>query len=197
MPTVHARALLRAVEILGGIDELARQVDVPAYDLAVWMKGEVMPPLAVFLKAVDIISEHETGRLHRLGTRPTGAPGQRALRMLVIDDRAEVRYLAGKRLRKLGHEVYEAADGATGLELARQHRPDVILVDIVLPDMPGYEVGRLLRAEFGRTALIAAVTGFAELDASKSFEAGFDRHFRSPIEPAELERWLNSAPSEA
>jgi CheY-like chemotaxis protein len=116
-------------------------------------------------------------------------------RSLVIDDRPDVRYIAGRRLGALGHEVLEAPDGATGLHLARAYRPEVVLVDIVLPDMDGYELARLLRAELGPTVRIAAMTGFPQFDASRSLDAGFDQHFLSPIEPAALESWLGVRPS--
>lgn len=205
MPPVHARALKRAAELLGGIEHFAKHVGMPAHDLVGWMNGEGTPPLGVFLKAVDIISEHQGAGLGVASGAGAGAQasetlpqfGDGRLRMLVIDDHPEIRYIAGKRLRELGHVVYEAADGATGLQLARAHRPDVILVDIVLPDMQGYEVARQLRIEFGRTALIAAVTAFTELDRGKSLEAGFDQHFHSPIEAAALQSWLGGTQADA
>lgn len=211
MPPVHARALKRAAELLGGIEPFARHVGVPAHELVAWMNGEGMPPLGVFLKAVDIISERQAADLGAASESALGAQasadaqaseslphfGDGRLRMLVIDDHPEIRYIAGKRLREMGHIVYEAADGATGLQLARAHRPDVILVDIVLPDMQGYDVARELRTEFGRTALIAAVTAFRELEPGASLEAGFDQHFHSPIEPAALQSWLGGTLADA
>lgn len=67
MPTVHARALKRAVEILGGVDQLSARLDVPIYDLRLWMRSERTPPLTVFLRAVDIISEHDIASLCERG----------------------------------------------------------------------------------------------------------------------------------
>jgi hypothetical protein len=65
MATVHARALRRAAEILGGIDELAKFLHVPSFVLKRWVQGNAVPPLGVFLKAVDLIGEHKTTSLTR------------------------------------------------------------------------------------------------------------------------------------
>ena len=109
---------------------------------------------------------------------------------VVIDDRPDVRYIVGKRLRAMGFEVHEAADGRGGLALARRHRPEVILVDIVLPDIDGYQVARELRRELGRSVRMAAMTGFGTTYSAECLEAGFDQIFPSPVEPAALESWL-------
>ena len=65
MPTVHARALKRAIEILGGIDEFSRHAKVSAYDLALWIRGDGVPPMDAFLVAVDVICEHDKAALNR------------------------------------------------------------------------------------------------------------------------------------
>lgn len=76
MPTVHARALKRAAEILGGIDKLATFLNVPPFPLKFWIEGMDVPPLRAFLKAVDAIAEYETGRL----TMPTTSATEPATR---------------------------------------------------------------------------------------------------------------------
>lgn len=113
--------------------------------------------------------------------------------VLVIDDRLDTRYTLEKRLRAMGHLVYLAADGVAGIRLARQHRPDVILLDVWLPDMDGYEVARALRRELGGTPKIAAMSSFTELDPAESIDAGFDQYLRKPIEAEFLASWLGRA----
>jgi CheY-like chemotaxis protein len=84
----------------------------------------------------------------------------------------------------LGHEVQTAYDGPTAVEFALKHCPDVILLDIGLPGMSGYDVARQLRQESAcRDALIVAITGYGqEEDIRKSKEAGFDHHLVKPID---------------
>jgi CheY-like chemotaxis protein len=113
--------------------------------------------------------------------------------VLVIDDRLDTRYTLEKRLRAMGHDVHVAADGGMGIQLARQHRPDVVLVDVWLPDMDGYEVARQLRMELGGTPRIAAMSSFTELDPARSIDAGFDQYLRKPIAPEFLASWLGTA----
>jgi CheY-like chemotaxis protein len=89
-----------------------------------------------------------------------------------------------KLLKLLGHDVQIAYNGPTAIELARSHRPEVVLLDIGLPSMNGYEVAKKLRAEdCCKDALIIAVTGYGqEEDRSRSQEAGFDHHLVKPID---------------
>lgn len=63
MPTVHARAIMRAVEILGGVDEFSRRAKVSPYDISLWSSGKSMPPMDVFLLAVDVITQRDTASL--------------------------------------------------------------------------------------------------------------------------------------
>ncbi len=86
-------------------------------------------------------------------------------------------------LEQSGHEVQTAFDGESALDVARQFRPDTVLVDIGLPKMDGYAVTAALRARpETRRAMIIAVTGFgAEDDVRKSRDAGFDDHMTKPV----------------
>jgi CheY-like chemotaxis protein len=87
-----------------------------------------------------------------------------------------------------------ASDGAAALEVARAMRPDVVLLDIGLPLMDGYEVARRFRAEGGRSTLVA-VTGFGQAaDRERTRAAGFDRHVVKPIDLAGLMRLVEEAP---
>ncbi len=104
-------------------------------------------------------------------------------RILVIDDNHDAADALGRLLQRLGHEVKIAYDGPSGIEVARAYLPGVILLDIGLPEMNGYEVARRLRQEsaLGHTMLVA-VSGYGqEEDKLRSQEAGFDYHFTKPI----------------
>jgi CheY-like chemotaxis protein len=98
-------------------------------------------------------------------------------------------------LRALGHEVRSAHDGPSALEVSKSFTPDVVLLDIGLPRMDGYEVARRLRRISGRDNLVlVAMTGYGqEEDRRQAYEAGFDLHLTKPIsfEAVEtlLERW--------
>jgi CheY-like chemotaxis protein len=92
-----------------------------------------------------------------------------------------------------GHEVTTAHDGLQGVEYARTFRPEVILMDIGLPQLNGYEAARDIRQEpWGKNIFLIAVTGFGQdEDRRRSFEAGFNYHFVKPIDFVELEKKLS------
>jgi CheY-like chemotaxis protein len=89
--------------------------------------------------------------------------------------------------------VYDAADGARGLELLNVVRPDVGIIDISLPGMDGYQLARRIREEpFGRGMLLLAMTGYsAPGDADRSLEHGFDYHLVKPVDLEQIARLLN------
>ena len=109
-------------------------------------------------------------------------------RVLIIEDNDDTRQMLRTALAMNGHEVDEAADGASGLAAAASLRPDVALVDIGLPDIDGYEVARRLRqvAPDGKLVLVA-ITGYGQpADRDRSRQAGFDAHLTKPIGPEHL-----------
>lgn len=114
-------------------------------------------------------------------------------RILVVDDNVGTATILARLLKKLGeHEIRTAHDGAAALEAARIHQPELILLDIGLPRMNGYEVARRLRQqpEFRRTLLVA-LTGYGtEDDRTRAQEAGFDRHLTKPPSMADLRQIL-------
>jgi signal transduction histidine kinase/ActR/RegA family two-component response regulator len=121
----------------------------------------------------------------------TGAPAAEIrlppLRILVIEDNADMRDLLRASLTRDGHRVEVAAGGAAGLDLARSGQPDVVLVDIGLPDMDGYEVGRQIRALLGPSVQLIALTGYGQAeDRQRSHEAGFDAHLVKPVSEQRL-----------
>jgi signal transduction histidine kinase/CheY-like chemotaxis protein len=127
--------------------------------------------------------------------RPLDSPAASRARVLVVDDNQDVAMTLAALVRHSGHEVRLAYDGPAALELAKDYRPDLILVDIGLPGMNGYEVARKLRGELGLTqSLLAALTGYGqEEDRRRSVEAGFDQHLIKPIRPETLTGLLSAA----
>ena len=123
---------------------------------------------------------------------PPPPPGRR---ILVIEDHEDGREMLVETLRLHGHEVVAAATGQEGIEAAGRHAPEVVLVDIGLPDVDGYEVGRRIRKSLGAGVRLIAVTGYGQpRDRSRSDEAGFDAHLVKPVAPATLAEALR-APS--
>jgi signal transduction histidine kinase/ActR/RegA family two-component response regulator len=111
------------------------------------------------------------------------AAAARFCRVLVVDDNVDSAHGLAKLLTLLGHEVRQAHDGAEAIEAAHAFRPEVVLLDIGLPGMDGYEVARRLRSEEGLAgALLVAVTGYGEAQAQcRSRAAGFDHHLVKPL----------------
>jgi signal transduction histidine kinase len=116
-------------------------------------------------------------------------------RVLVIDDNTDTAESLRLMLSLEGHEVEEAHDGPSGIEKARSFAPDVILCDIGLPGMNGYEVARMIRADpILASSVLVAVTGYTlPDDKRKAADAGFDHHLGKPITVEQLEPLL--APS--
>lgn len=106
-------------------------------------------------------------------------------RVLVIEDNRENRELMTYLLTAFGHAVLEAGDGERGIQTARGERPDLILCDIHLPGVDGYEVARALRADpLLRDTPLIAVTALAMMgDRAKGLAAGFDDYIAKPIDP--------------
>src|SRR5262249_39991700 len=109
------------------------------------------------------------------------------VRVLVVDDHPDHAEGMARLLRRSGHEVDVALDGQTALQRARAQQPGVVLLDICMPWMDGYEVARQLRAMFQNQVLLVALTalGFEE-DRKRSLEAGFDLHLVKPVDPSEV-----------
>ena len=122
--------------------------------------------------------------------------------ILVIEDNEQNRYLLTFLLEQRGYAVSSAADGLTGIEMARTLTPALVLLDIQLPRMDGYAVARVLRQnEALREVPIIAVTSYAMPgDREKALEAGCTGYIEKPINPdtfvAEMERALFARGSE-
>ena len=109
-------------------------------------------------------------------------------RVLVIDDNVDVADMLAEYFQQIGHEVIQAHDGRTGLDAAMRHQPDVIVCDIGLPGIDGYEVARRLReVPHLRSSLLIAVSGYGEsADRDKARAAGFSHHITKPADPVSL-----------
>jgi PAS domain S-box-containing protein len=123
--------------------------------------------------------------------QPVQASG---LRILVVDDNRDSAATLSMLLRILGNDVRIAHDGVEAIGEATEFRPDVVLLDIGLPKMNGYEVARRVRSEpWGRRMVLIALTGWGQdRDRQLSREAGFDHHFVKPVDPAALTKLLAS-----
>ncbi len=117
---------------------------------------------------------------------------RKTCRILVVDDKVEAANLMAVALRLLGHEVVTAGDGERAVERAAEYQPDVIVLDIGLPKMDGYEACHRIRAlPNGDKVTIVALTGWGQAeDKQRAKDAGFDRHFTKPVDVAELKPLL-------
>jgi CheY-like chemotaxis protein len=117
----------------------------------------------------------------------------RAPRVLLIDDDAAVRMLCAVSLRAHGIEVIEAADGAQGLELVRRERPDLVLLDVSMPGLDGFEVGEIVRRHRKtRHIPLMFLSGEAENDA-RARELGAIACLTKPFDPVALSSLIATA----
>jgi CheY-like chemotaxis protein len=121
--------------------------------------------------------------------RPTGLPAAaEGLRVLLVDDNVDGADSLAALVRLAGHDTRVAHDGPGALEAAAAFRPQVVVLDIGLPGLTGYEVARRLRADPDLAgASLVAVTGYGrDEDRERAREAGFDHHLTKPVEFAQL-----------
>lgn len=173
----------RLVEMHGGT--------VEAYSAGIGQGSEFTVRLPLLL------NEHnEAVKSESLGGTMPSCP---KLRILVVDDYLDALDSLSMLLQAEGHEVDTANSGTKAIERAQAFRPQVVLLDIGLPDMDGYEVARRLR-EIPETqlAVLIALTGYGQPeDRARSKRAGFDHHLLKPVDPDILSTLLTSVASEA
>jgi CheY-like chemotaxis protein/two-component sensor histidine kinase len=124
---------------------------------------------------------------------PEAAPARpkRRLHVLVVDDNRDAAESLAELVTLFGHDVDVAFDGPAALEKVRARRPDVVLCDIGLPGMDGYEVARALRAAHDGRLRLVAVSGYAQPeDVRQATLAGFDEHVAKPADPDRIEAVL-------
>jgi CheY-like chemotaxis protein len=121
--------------------------------------------------------------------------------LLLVEDNEDNRIIYSTVLRHLGYAVLEAQDGIQAVALARSEHPDLILMDISIPMMDGWEATRVLRGDPAtRSIPIVALTAHAmDDDRERAAEIGFTSYLAKPVEPravvAEVRRWLGGGPS--
>jgi len=122
------------------------------------------------------------------------APTHRRSRVLIVDDNRDSADTLAALLEAWGHEVRTLYDGPSAIAAAAEFRPRVVLLDIGLPKMNGYEVAAHLRKSADhRSMILVAFTGYGQdEDRRRVREAGFDHHLVKPLEPAVLEKILDS-----
>jgi CheY-like chemotaxis protein len=115
-------------------------------------------------------------------------------RVLIVDDNRDAADSLAMMMQMTGNDARTAYDGAEAVRLAKQFRPEVVLLDIGLPIMDGCETARAIRSEpWGKEILLIAVTGWGQDDDRRqSSEAGFDHHLVKPVDPSALMEILAS-----
>src|SRR5262245_51081381 len=115
-----------------------------------------------------------------------------SLRILIVDDNRDSADCLGMLLRIMGNDIRTAYDGQRGVDLAGEFRPDVVLLDIGLPKLDGYQACQRIREQaWGQAMVLIAVTGWGqEKDRRRSHEAGFDHHMVKPVDPHALMKLL-------
>jgi signal transduction histidine kinase/CheY-like chemotaxis protein len=124
-------------------------------------------------------------------------PAGRAIRfhVLVIEDDVDSREMLRTCLELEGHRVEVAQDGLSGVDAARTIRPDIVLTDVGLPGLDGYEVARQIRTHLGNDARLIALTGYGQPeDRRRAIEAGFDALLVKPVSPEDLSETLSGLP---
>ncbi len=130
-------------------------------------------------------SIESTGTTHEVPSR----------RVLIVDDAAGIATITARLFALIGHETMVALNGKSALETHREFASEIVLLDLVLPDMSGFDVARAIReADSVRRTLIVAQTGHADQEnRQKAFDAGFDEYLVKPVDVADLKK-LGSHP---
>jgi CheY-like chemotaxis protein len=119
----------------------------------------------------------------------------KSLHILIVDDNEMASELLSEFIELLGHGAKAAANGQEAIAACAQHRPDIVITDIVLPDLDGYELAARLRTQFGKTLRIIALSGMPRNDERQE-AAAFDAWLEKPLDLTVLERLL-AQPGEA
>ena len=148
--------------------------------------------LALTVSAGEGPGAASTIRLPASSAEQSGASG---LRILVVDDNRPAADMLAMILESYGNELFIAYSGQQAIQLAETHRPDVILLDLSMPVIDGYEVARTIRRQpRGQEPMLVALTGWVqERDKQKARDAGFDHHVVKPAKASDLRGILSQA----
>lgn len=113
------------------------------------------------------------------------------LRILIVDDNQEIAFNLAVSLKRRGHVVEVVHRGLAGVHAVASFWPDVVLLDVGLPDVSGYEVATKIRQQLGGTVALIAMTPWDwEADRARAQAAGFDEHLRRPVDITTLTNLL-------
>jgi len=142
-----------------------------------------------FVTRLPIVQRPATKKPESTVSEPSSAPTRR---ILVVDDNLDSAQSLSLLLSICGYETHAVYDGLAAVESAANFRPDVVLLDIGLPQLNGYEVARRIRGqEWGKEMVLIALTGWGQReDRQRSKEAGFDHHLTKPVDPDALRALL-------
>jgi signal transduction histidine kinase/ActR/RegA family two-component response regulator len=136
------------------------------------------------------------GEVDNAPATDAASAGERPMRVLVVDDNEDAANSMADMLRLMGHHAEVAYSGLMAMHMAEDVEPDLVMLDIGLPEIDGYEVARRLRRSRRRRVRLVAVTGYgAEGDKRRAREAGFDEHAVKPVLPEALAGILQRARS--
>ena len=141
------------------------------------------------------IERSETAAVESLGNKTIkGFVGEESVKVLVVDDREENCSLIGEFLLPLGFDVITAKDGVEGLQKAIEHKPDAFVIDLIMPNMDGFEMVRRLRekSEFSEVTIITISASVFEADVRKSLDVGSDAFLPKPIQAEDLLKKLGT-----
>jgi len=118
-----------------------------------------------------------------------------AARILIVDDNADAANALRYLLENEGHQVRVASDGPQGLALARDFMPDVVLLDIGLPKLNGFEIAKLIRGDSSlRQVTLIAISGYGQAsDRVRASDVGFDHYLTKPVDVGALQRLFRVA----
>jgi CheY-like chemotaxis protein len=153
---------------------------IDAHSAGLSLGSEFLVRLPANAEAADESSNGDAQSRHAAG-------GQRR-KILVVDDNVDSANTMSRMLSILGHEVETAFDGLEAVNAAAAFRPEIVLLDIGLPRMNGYEVAEQIRQQsWGTDMVLIAQTGWGQQeDKQRAIEAGFDHHLTKPLDVAEL-----------
>jgi PAS domain S-box-containing protein len=183
------RSLERSQSGMGiGLALVKRLVELHGGSVAAFSKGQGLgSEFLVRLPTVSVNQQQQPS-----STQNTAQAKADTFRILLADDNEDAAISLAMLLRMMGHEVYITHDGIQAVAVAATLQPEVILLDIGMPKLNGYEVCRQIRQQSHPTnPYIIAVTGWGQDDDKRlAQEAGFDQHFVKPLDPADLEKIL-------